>query len=54
MAKADVLALVSTLSDSTSTATQVSNYYDDVVHEMAAGAMIPAASLTNTIWSVLL
>ena len=47
MAKADVLALVSTLSDSTSSATQVSNYYDDVVHEMSAGAILPDASLTD-------
>lgn len=46
MAKADVLALVSMLSDSTSSSTQVSNYYNDVVFEMADG-VFPGPSLTN-------
>lgn len=46
MPKANVLALVSTLSDSVADATQVSNYYDDVVFEMAQG-VFPGPSLTD-------
>jgi hypothetical protein len=48
MAKADVLALVATLADSVSSATQVSNYYDDAVYEMANGALLEdTLSLTD-------
>lgn len=46
MAKADVLALVDTLSDDTATAVTIDEFYDDVVFEMAQG-IFPGPSLTN-------
>ena len=46
MPKADVLTLVSTLSDSVADTTQITNYYNDVVFEMAQG-VFPGPSLTG-------